>query len=313
MHLTPGGAPDWCPDPRVLKVTVGGHCVHRESKTKVSKGSKRSLFLLDLLCLCVVSIPFLICELGLVPPVHRGFFCDDVSIKFPATRDETVSDTMLISVGILITGVTIVLGECHRVSRQRRSDSCPREGYLSSIYRQVLPFLFGSALGQSLTNAAKLSAGRLRPNFLSVCQPVGLNCTTDYVEDYTCTGNPSAVTEARKSFYSGHASFAMYSMLYLSLNLQDTRHLARARRPVRPPSVRWRLWCVCLVPGNSRGFLTTDSPLHLEVSMLGVSGQGGPAGRVRVAFYISDMFQTKNPPSVSVPTRPDSPETFTNC
>lgn len=51
MHLTPGGAPDWCPDPRVLKVTVGGHCVRRESKSKASRGSKKWLILLDLLCL----------------------------------------------------------------------------------------------------------------------------------------------------------------------------------------------------------------------------------------------------------------------
>ncbi|XP_040271057.1 phospholipid phosphatase 3-like [Bufo bufo] len=306
MHLTPGGAPDWCPDPRVLKVTVGGHCVHREPKAKVSKGSRRSLVLLDFLCLCVVSIPFLICELGLVAPVHRGFFCDDVSIRFPATREETISDTMLISLGILITGVTIVLGECHRVSRQRRSDSRPREGYLSSIYRQVLPFLFGSALGQSLTNAAKLSAGRLRPNFLSVCQPEGLNCTTNYVEDYTCTGNPSAVTEARKSFYSGHASFAMYSMLYLSFYLQ-VRFTWRGARLLRP-LVQFVLILVALYTGFTRISDYRHHPSDVAVGFL-----QGALVAYWVAFYISDMFRPKSLQSVSILPRPDSPETFTNC
>lgn len=306
MHLTPGGAPDWCPDPRVLKVTVGGHCVHRQPKTKVSKGSRRSLVFLDLLCLCVVSVPFLICELGLVPPIHRGFFCDDVSIQFPATQEETVSDTMLISMGILITGVTIVLGECHRVSRQRRSDSSPREGYLSSIYRQVLPFLFGSALGQSLTNAAKLSAGRLRPNFLSVCQPEGLNCTTGYVEDYSCTGSPSAVTEARKSFYSGHASFAMYSMLYLSFYLQ-VRFTWRGARLLRP-LVQFVLILVALYTGFTRISDYRHHPSDVAVGFL-----QGALVAFWVAFYISDMFRTKSLQSVSIPPRPDSPETFTNC
>ncbi|XP_073510485.1 phospholipid phosphatase 3-like [Phyllobates terribilis] len=307
MHLTPGGAPDWCPDPRVLKVTVGGHCVHREPRTKVSKGSRRSLVFLDLLCLCVVSIPFLICELGLVPPVHRGFFCDDDGIQFPSTREETVSDTMLISVGILITVSTIVLGECHRVGSQRRSDSCPRAGYLSSIYRQVLPFLFGSALGQSLTNAAKLSAGRLRPNFFSVCNPKGLNCTKGtYVEDYICTGSLSAVTEARKSFYSGHASFAMYSMLYLSFYLQ-VRFTWRGARLLRP-LVQFVLILVAFYTGFTRISDYRHHPSDVAVGFL-----QGALVAYWVAFYISDLFRTKSIQPVSIPPRPESPETFTNC
>ncbi|XP_068128254.1 phospholipid phosphatase 3-like [Hyperolius riggenbachi] len=306
MYLTPGGAPDWCPDPRVLKVTVGGHCGHRETKTEVSRGARKSLVLLDLLCLCVVSIPFLICELGIVPPVHRGFFCDDNSIRFPATREETVSDTMLISLGILITAVAIVLGECHRVNKQRRSQASPREGYLSSIYRQILPFLFGSALGQSLTNAAKLSAGRLRPNFLDVCQPERLNCSVGFIEDYTCTGSPSAVTEARKSFYSGHASFAMYSMLYLSFYLQVRMTWSGAR--LLRPLVQFVLILVALYTGFTRISDHRHHPSDVAIGFL-----QGALVAYWVAFYISDMFRRRNVPSVIVPPRPDSPETFTNC
>ncbi|KAM5172494.1 phospholipid phosphatase 3-like [Mantella aurantiaca] len=306
MHLTPGGAPDWCPDPRVLKVTVGGHCVRREPRTEVSRGSKRSLIVLDLLCLVVVSTPFLICELGVVAPVHRGFFCDDNSIRFPATQEETVSDTMLISVGILITGVAIVLGECHRVNKQRRAESGPREGYLSSVYRQILPFFFGSALGQSLTNAAKLSAGRLRPHFLAVCQPAALNCTAGYVEDYECTGNPSAVTEARKSFYSGHASFAMYSMMYLSFYLQVRMTWSGAR--LLRPLVQFVLILLALYTGFTRISDYRHHPSDVAIGFL-----QGALVAYWVAFHISDMFRQKRSQPVSVPSRPDSPETFTNC
>ncbi|XP_075062642.1 phospholipid phosphatase 3-like [Mixophyes fleayi] len=306
MHLTPGGAPDWCPDPRVLKVTVGGHCVRRDPKSKVSRGSRGSLVCLDLLCLCVVSIPFLICELGLVPPVHRGFFCDDVSIQFPATKDETVSDTLLISLGILITGVTIVLGECHQVSRQHRSNSCPKVSYLSSIYRQILPFLFGCALGQSLTNAAKLSAGRLRPNFLSVCQPEALNCTTGFVDVYTCTGKASSVTEARKSFYSGHASFAMYTMLYLTFYLQ-VRLTWRGARLLRP-LVQFVLILVALYTGFTRISDHRHHPSDVAIGFL-----QGALVAYWVAFYISDMFRQKISQPVPISPRAENPETFTNC
>ncbi|XP_053320571.1 phospholipid phosphatase 3-like [Spea bombifrons] len=306
MHLTPGGAPDWCPDPRVLKVTVGGHCVRRESKSQVTRESRKSLLLLDVLCLCVVSIPFLICELGLVAPVHRGFFCDDMSIQFPETREETVSDTVLISVGILITGLAIVFGECHRVSRQRGSNTCPREGYFSAVYRQILPFLFGSALGQSLTNAAKLSAGRLRPNFLCICQPEALNCTTGFIETYRCTGDPGAVTEARKSFYSGHASFSLYSMLYLSFYLQ-VRMKWRGARLLRP-LLQFVLVLLALYTGFSR---ISDHRHH--PSDVAVGFMQGALVAYWVAFHISDLFKQKSSQSVSVPPRTDSPETFTNC
>ncbi|KAG8441483.1 hypothetical protein GDO86_007011 [Hymenochirus boettgeri] len=306
MHLTPGGAPDWCPDPRVLKVTVGGHCVQKESKSPTPHGSRRYLICLDLLCLCIVSLPFLICELGLVAPVKRGFFCDDSTIQYPLIREETISDTVLISVGILITGVTIVLGECYRVSRQNSSKSHPREGYLAAVYCQLLPFLFGSALGQSLTNTAKLSAGRLRPNFLSVCQPEGLNCTAGYVETYHCTGDVAAVTEARKSFYSGHASFSMYSMLYLTFYLQ-VRFTWQGARLLRP-LVQFVLILLALFTGFTRISDYRHHPTDVLVGFL----QGALVAYC-VVFYISDLFRKKKSLYISVPPRPESPETFTNC
>ncbi|KAM8974007.1 phospholipid phosphatase 3-like [Pelodytes ibericus] len=306
MHLTPGGAPDWCPDPRVLKVTVGGHCVRRETKPQTSRESRKCLVLLDLLCLCVVSIPFLICELGLVPPVHRGFFCDDMSIRYPQTRTETVSDTVLISVGILITSLAIVFGECHRVSSQRSLDTCAREGYLSAIYRQILPFLFGSALGQSLTNAAKLSAGRLRPNFLSICQPEALNCTTGFVEFYQCTGDASAVTEARKSFYSGHASFSLYTMLYLSFYLQVRMRWGGAR--LLRPLLQFVLILLAVYTGFTRISDYRHHPSDVAVGFL----QGAVVAYC-VAFHVSDMFKQKSLQSAPIVPQAESPETFTNC
>ncbi|KAE8620183.1 hypothetical protein XENTR_v10010135 [Xenopus tropicalis] len=306
MHLTPGGAPDWCPDPRVLKVTVGGHCVQKETRSPVSRGSRRYLICLDLLCLCIVSIPFLICELGVVAPIHRGFFCDDTTIQFPVIHQETISDTVLISVGILITGVTIALGECYRVSRQNNSKSRPRESYLAAVYCQLLPFLFGSALGQSITNAAKLSAGRLRPNFLSVCQPEGLNCTTGFIETYRCTGDAGAVTEARKSFYSGHASFSMYSMLYLTFYLQ-VRLTWRGARLLRP-LVQFVLILVSLYTGFTRISDYRHHPSDVVVGFL-----QGALVAYWVAFHISDLFRKKKSEYVTVPPRPESPETFTNC
>lgn len=86
----------------------------------------------------------------------------------------------------------------------------------------------------------------MRPHFLDVCKPdfSTINCSLGYITDYQCQGPESKVQEARwvsemetffvkvffslicklavfsfillrKSFFSGHASFSMYTMLYL--------------------------------------------------------------------------------------------------
>lgn len=105
---------------------------------------------------------------------------------------------------------------------------------------------------------AKLSVGRLRPNFLSVCDITyaSINCTPgSYVSEVNCVRTDEKMVEearcvmcavcsrrndlvcllkalqlifnlmhllsmfsCRKSFFSGHASFAMYTMLYLAVS-----------------------------------------------------------------------------------------------
>uniref|UniRef100_A0A8C0GCJ5 Phosphatidic acid phosphatase type 2/haloperoxidase domain-containing protein n=1 Tax=Chelonoidis abingdonii TaxID=106734 RepID=A0A8C0GCJ5_CHEAB len=184
------------------------------------------------------SIPFLVCEVGLVPPMHRGFYCNDSSIRYPLKRAETVSDTVLISLGILITSVSV--SHCERRSYRIHSlhlgsRSFIPNPYVAVLYKEIGAFLFGCTVGQSLTNMAKITVGRLRPHFLAVCRPdlALLNCSRGYVEEYACTVGPSQEKEARKSFYSGHASFAMYSMTYLVFYLQ-ARLTWRGARLLRP-------------------------------------------------------------------------------
>lgn len=68
--------------------------------------------------------------------------------------------------------------------------------YLSALYKVVGTFLFGGAVSQSLTDLAKFTIGRPRPNFLAVCAPV--SCS-GYMLHINCTGNPRNVTESRYS------------------------------------------------------------------------------------------------------------------
>ncbi|XP_044299537.1 phospholipid phosphatase 3-like isoform X2 [Varanus komodoensis] len=179
---------------------------------------KKTWVALDIFCFLVASIPFLVCEINIIPPVRRGFFCNDSSISYPLQHVETISDLVLITVGVLIAALMIILGESFRVHNlPQGSRSTVPNPYVVALYKEVGAFLFGCTVGQSLTNVAKTAVGRLRPYFLAACQPnlTHFNCKDGYLEDYVCTGGASLEREARKSFYSGHASFAMYTMMYL--------------------------------------------------------------------------------------------------
>lgn len=140
--------------------------------------------------------------------------CGDTSITFPYLKQETISDKLLITGGIVITGLAvsslntstlpylsvspvclplplqIVLGECYRVRFQGISSKAfVRNLYVSCLYKELGCFLFGCCVGQSLTNLAKLSVGRLRPHFLSVCGVTyaSLNCTPGtYIASVNC-------------------------------------------------------------------------------------------------------------------------------
>lgn len=103
--------------------------------------------------------------------------------------------------------------------------------WAQNIYKYFGIFLFGAACSQLTTDIGKYSIGRLRPHFISVCQPKLMdrtNCTDPanfhkYIEVFTCTNLESSarrIKEMRLSFPSGHSSFSMYTMLYAALFLQ---------------------------------------------------------------------------------------------
>uniref|UniRef100_A0A3B4BL98 Phosphatidic acid phosphatase type 2/haloperoxidase domain-containing protein n=1 Tax=Periophthalmus magnuspinnatus TaxID=409849 RepID=A0A3B4BL98_9GOBI len=267
--------------------------------------SKRKLLVgLDLLCLFLASIPFFACELKAVSPYKRGFICGDPSITYPYLDREVIPDELLIAGGVVITGLTIALGECYRVRfRGVNSKAFIRNVYVSCLYKELGCFLFGCCIGQSLTNMAKLSVGRLRPHFLSVCGVTyaSLNCTTGtYVASVTCHSDHRLEEEARKSFFSGHASFAMYTMLYLAFYLQ-ARFTWRSARLLRP-LLQFILIMLAIYTGLTR---ISDYRHHPSDVLTGYIQ--GALTAYWVAFHISSMFKT-NGSDLSLSETPlDSP------
>ena len=108
---------------------------------------------------------------------------------------------------------------------------------VSSLYA-YLYFLNGMTFTVLLATAAHSLVGRLRPHFLDVCRPDWdeIDCNFEdcsqkavYVTNYTCRGDverfgedaaEALVEDARKSFFSGHASTAFASMTFVILFLQ---------------------------------------------------------------------------------------------
>ncbi|CAH2310471.1 phospholipid phosphatase 3 [Pelobates cultripes] len=261
-------------------------------------GRKVLLVCLDVFCLVVAGLPFLIIETNRIEPYHRGFYCEDESIMYPYKPSETISDTVLSAAGILISILAIIVGEFFRIHYlKERSHSFIQNPYVAALYKQAGCFIFGCAISQSFTDIAKVSIGRLRPHFLAVCDPVynTTNCSLHYIVDYECRGSESKVREARKSFFSGHASFSMYTMLYLVFYLQS-RFTWRGARLLRP-LLQFTLLMMSFYTGLSR---VSDHKHHPSDVLAGFV-QGAMVAYC-IVFYVSDLFKTPKkscpPPSV---------------
>ncbi|XP_023352515.2 phospholipid phosphatase 3-like [Sarcophilus harrisii] len=194
--------------------------VTAQKNSSYPHGYNKKLFLVDLICILLVFIPFFLCEANIVDPIHVGFYCEDNSIKYPL-KVPTIDKTILACTGLFISITSIILGELQWLRFQElTSPMLLSSTYMTMIYRELSAFFFGVTVNQSFTSIVKIFTGRLRPNFLDVCQPAYLQCKIGYITNYTCTGDPTEVSRARKSFFSGHAAFSMYCVIYLMLYLQ---------------------------------------------------------------------------------------------
>ncbi|XP_043941444.1 phospholipid phosphatase 3 [Protopterus annectens] len=262
------------------------------------KSKKVLLICLDFVCLIVAALPFMIIEGGAIQPYEQGFYCNDESINYPYKNGDTISDAVLSAVGILIAILAITLGECYRIHYlKERPKSFIQNSYVAALYRQAGCFIFGCAISQSFTDIAKVSIGRLRPHFLNVCKPKFSNesCSHGYVTNYTCTGPVHKVQEARKSFFSGHASFSMYAMLYLVFYLQ-ARFTWKGARLLRP-LLQFTLIMLAFYTGLSR----VSDHKHHPTDVLAGFAQGALVAYC-IAFYVSDLFRPKV--VISVPSPP---------
>ncbi|XP_040571961.1 phospholipid phosphatase 1 [Lepeophtheirus salmonis] len=164
---------------------------------------------------------------GDISAYKRGFFCDDLAIKYPLL-DNTISIVECFIIWFVIVIVTIPIVEWLHLSLFMTNP--PRIGKIPwifiELYRMYGYFGLGALATLLTTEMAKYKIGRLRPHFLAACIPnfENISCVDEndmpvYVLEFNCTGSPKAENYARKSFLSGHASFSFYSATFLIIYL----------------------------------------------------------------------------------------------
>nr|XP_058137100.1 phospholipid phosphatase 2 isoform X2 [Dasypus novemcinctus] len=175
-----------------------------------------ALVLLDVLCVLVASLPFAILTL-VNAPYQRGFYCGDDAIRYPY-RPDTITNGFMAGVTITATVVLVSAGEAYLVYTQRLYSHSNFNNYVAAVYKVLGAFLFGAAVSQSLTDLAKYMTGRLRPNFLAVCDPDWslVNCSV-YVPPEVCRGQPADVTEARSHEVGIRKDFSTWDSMVVFL------------------------------------------------------------------------------------------------
>ncbi|XP_053144400.1 phospholipid phosphatase 2 [Hemicordylus capensis] len=244
---------------------------------------------LDVLCLVVASLPFTILTL-VNSPYKRGFYCNDSSIRYPYKMD-TITHGLMAGVIIPCVVGIISTGEAYLVYTERLYSRSEFNNYLAALYKVVGTFLFGAAISQSFTDLAKYMIGRLRPNFLAVCDPdwSKVNCSMYVQLEGVCQGNIRNITESRLSFYSGHSSFGMYCMMFLALYVQ-ARLVGRWARLLRP-TIQFFLLSFAIFVGYTR---VSDFKHHWSDVLVGLLQ--GALVAVLVVRYVSDFFKQRPPP-----------------
>ncbi|KAM9215258.1 phospholipid phosphatase 2 isoform 2-T2 [Leptosomus discolor] len=249
---------------------------------------RKAFVVLDVLCLAVASLPFIILTL-VNSPYKRGFYCNDDSIRYPYKAD-TITHGLMAGVTITCTVVIISSGEAYLVYTERLYSKSEFNNYLAALYKVVGTFLFGGAISQSLTDLAKYMIGRLRPNFLAVCNPdwSKVNCSIYVQLENVCQGESRNVTESRLSFYSGHSSFGMYCMMFLALYVQ-ARLVGKWARLLRP-TIQFFLIAFAIYVGYTR---VSDYKHHWSDVLAGLLQ--GALIAVLIVRYVSDFFKHRPP------------------
>lgn len=170
-------------------------------------------------------------------PAQRGFFCDDENLRRPYIEHVWVSTfaALVIWVAILLATVIpieILVEEEDKKKTRSLPTTNEKIPWLAFHLYRILGYAFlGNVACVVATEVSKYTVGRLRPHFLTICDPfdsMNLTCDGDYgykrfveITDADCflysngTYSERQLRMARLSFMSGHSSFSFFNAAFL--------------------------------------------------------------------------------------------------
>lgn len=155
---------------------------------------------------------------------QRGFFCADLSIRYPY-HECTITVPMLLVCMLLLPMLFLSVVEIMRLCHNFRLRQ-----YLRNASLSLGCFSFGFIATYLTTELAKNVVRRLRPHFYMACRPQLNNGSTCddlmnrnlFVEQYYCSNRNLSARQLRElyvSFPSAHSSLSFYAMLFLAFYL----------------------------------------------------------------------------------------------
>ncbi|XP_053977688.1 phospholipid phosphatase 5 isoform X1 [Hylaeus anthracinus] len=145
-------------------------------------------------------------ELEKAEPFTRKIHEDELWLYKNPRTDSYVPTTILWPLVFLMPAIVIFLAF---LVYKNRTD----------FYQAVLSVTLALGFNGVITDVIKLIVGRPRPDFFWRCFPDGkIN------PDFKCNGNPIAIRDGKKSFPSGHSSFAFASFGFIALYIAGKLH-----------------------------------------------------------------------------------------